>query len=99
MESNRKVHFLFSLWLKIFLVKAPTRRATKNIPAPPALEDSEAWPSPDVAATVEKEDRVKSTPTLPQAKEAVKEATEDVIDESFQGICEGRIKRSGRRNS
>ena len=59
--------------------KAPTRRSTKNNNVvPPALEDSEAWPSPDVAAAVEKEDRVKSAPPLPPAKEVTKE----VVNES-----------------
>jgi la-related protein 1 len=42
--------------------RAPPRRTTRNnVPVPPALGDSEAWPSPDVAASVEKEDRSKTT--------------------------------------
>ena len=57
------------------VVKAPSRRSTKinNPVPPPALEDSEAWPSPDVAATVEKEDRVKSTASTPTIKDTSKQ--------------------------
>jgi la-related protein 1 len=45
-----------------FVARAPARRQTRNnVPVPPALGDSEAWPSPDVAATVEKEERSRST--------------------------------------
>ena len=55
-------------------VRAPGRRPNKAHAAPPALEDPEAWPSPEVAAIVDKEDRIKTTSTLP-SRESSKEGT------------------------
>src|SRR5271170_1529141 len=79
------------------LAKAPIRRQNKVNAAPPALEDPEAWPSPDIAAIVEKEDRTKTTPTLP-SKDSSKEgsntptreaSTEGTKEVSIEGSKEG----------
>ena len=79
------------------LAKAPIRRQNKVNAAPPALEDPEAWPSPDIAAIVEKEDRTKTTPTLP-SRDSPKEgsntptrdaSTEDLKELSTEGLKEG----------
>lgn len=57
-----------------FAGKAPSRRSTKNnIPTPPNLEDSEAWPSPDVAAIVEKEQKPVNLNMIKESKETIKE--------------------------
>ena len=62
------------------LVRAPARRSTKaNNTAPPALEDAEAWPSPDVAATVEKDERSR-TSTSASTKDIVKDKTKDTSE-------------------
>jgi len=66
-------HF-YSFHSNADIVKGPVRRPNRANPAPPALEDPEAWPSPEVAAFVDKEDRIKTTPTLP-SKESSKEGT------------------------
>ena len=51
------------------------RRNRIEVPAPPALEDAEAWPSPDVAASTEKEEKTsKSIPK--EIREVVKEPKE-----------------------
>jgi la-related protein 1 len=69
-----------SCFADISVVRAPARRSTKmNSVAPPALEDAEAWPSPDVAANAEKEERSRSTTstsTKDTGKERPKESKE-----------------------
>ena len=76
---------VFSVYLADgFIVRAPQRRSTKmNNPAPPALEDAEAWPSPDVAATVEKEDRSRSTTSA---------STKDIGKDNLKELKEGESR-------
>jgi hypothetical protein len=53
------------------------------VPAPPALEDPEAWPSPDVAATVEKDD--KAIKPAPKETKETKEVEAALLKEPREG--------------
>ena len=71
------------------VVKGPVRRPNKLNSAPPALEDPEAWPSPEVAAIVEKEDRVKTTPTVSSKEGSSTPAMEGSMEGSKEMSTEG----------
>jgi La domain len=71
-----------------------SRQKAKAPIVPPALEDPEAWPSPDVAATVEKEDRNKPILSISVPKETKTSPTiRDSKDVELKEPRDGKKKK------